>query len=344
MDKAKISERIKTLRQKYNYSYDYIAQICDTTVLEVQAWEESELVPSVKNITKLSMVFGVSIDDIVNYQESTITRLWSRWLAVGCAIINLILGVRLLNLMLYAYPVGYYTSNISGMFDGIGNPMKRTFFLIMVFNALILLLSYFDYKSYFKNKSTYYSYVVPLSFFSSGSALLFYFDGFDGYWVQFSYPVAIFSLIMGIVFYLDKRKMTQYTIKLRPEVKYFKRVAFAFSILYFTVFAYLFTNLHEVIYDMTIYPIGIIVMTFSFGYPMLPNEFYENKRNMRIYLFAPFVLMIILSIINGFFTSNQDLYIEAMVGMILIGIPLIAYFGLDIYSYFAKYSDKKPIN
>lgn len=62
-----ISMNIKYLRKKFKYTQEDIAEKIGVSRQAVAKWENGETVPDINNSLALSKLFGVTLDDLVNY-------------------------------------------------------------------------------------------------------------------------------------------------------------------------------------------------------------------------------------------------------------------------------------
>lgn len=58
----KLSEKIQSLRKKYGYSQEYLAEICNVSRQCISKWEADIALPNVDKLLILSKIFQVSID------------------------------------------------------------------------------------------------------------------------------------------------------------------------------------------------------------------------------------------------------------------------------------------
>ena len=64
-----ISKNLKSLRKKYNYTQDDIAEKLNVSRQSIAKWESGESTPDIYNCTKLAELFNVKLDDLVNHSE-----------------------------------------------------------------------------------------------------------------------------------------------------------------------------------------------------------------------------------------------------------------------------------
>jgi transcriptional regulator with XRE-family HTH domain len=73
MEKAQVNENIKFLRKKEGYTQDTFANVIGIKRSLVGAYEEGRADPRLKNLLKMSEVFGVSVDIIISKDVSKLT-------------------------------------------------------------------------------------------------------------------------------------------------------------------------------------------------------------------------------------------------------------------------------
>ena len=64
-----ISKNLKSLRKKYNYTQDDIAEKLNVSRQSIAKWESGESTPDIYNCSKLAELFNVKLDDLVNHSE-----------------------------------------------------------------------------------------------------------------------------------------------------------------------------------------------------------------------------------------------------------------------------------
>ena len=64
-----ISRNLKTLRKKYQYTQDDIAEKLNVSRQSIAKWESGESTPDIYNCIKLAELFNVKLDDLVNHSE-----------------------------------------------------------------------------------------------------------------------------------------------------------------------------------------------------------------------------------------------------------------------------------
>lgn len=64
-----ISRNLKTLRKKYQYTQDDIAQKINVSRQSIAKWESGESTPDIYNCINLSKLFNVTVDDLLNHSE-----------------------------------------------------------------------------------------------------------------------------------------------------------------------------------------------------------------------------------------------------------------------------------
>ena len=60
---------LKSLRKKYDYSQAYLAKLLNVTQQAVGMWEKSKNMPDIATILKLSRIFHVSVDYLLENTE-----------------------------------------------------------------------------------------------------------------------------------------------------------------------------------------------------------------------------------------------------------------------------------
>ena len=63
-----ISANLNTLRRQRGYSQEEVAEKIGVSRQAVAKWERGETVPDLDNTMALAELYGVSLDDLVNYQ------------------------------------------------------------------------------------------------------------------------------------------------------------------------------------------------------------------------------------------------------------------------------------
>ena len=64
-----ISENIVTLRKKYNFSQEEVAEKIGVTRQTIAKWENGESVPDVIRSNALAELFDITLDTLVNYEN-----------------------------------------------------------------------------------------------------------------------------------------------------------------------------------------------------------------------------------------------------------------------------------
>ena len=64
-----ISRNLKSLRKKYQYTQDDIAEKLNVSRQSVAKWESGESTPDIYNCIKIAKLFNVKLDDLVNHSE-----------------------------------------------------------------------------------------------------------------------------------------------------------------------------------------------------------------------------------------------------------------------------------
>ena len=67
--KNMISTNLKSLRKKYNYTQDDIAEKLNVSRQSIAKWESGESTPDIYNCISLAELFNVKLDDLVNHSE-----------------------------------------------------------------------------------------------------------------------------------------------------------------------------------------------------------------------------------------------------------------------------------
>lgn len=60
-----ISENLRILRQKNDYTFEQLAEIIDVSRQTIAKWESGETMPDIVNCVKLATLFKVSLDEFV---------------------------------------------------------------------------------------------------------------------------------------------------------------------------------------------------------------------------------------------------------------------------------------
>lgn len=61
----KLSKNLKDLRKQFGYTQAYVASFVEITCQSYQAYEWGLTVPTLQNFIKLSKLYGVSLDDLI---------------------------------------------------------------------------------------------------------------------------------------------------------------------------------------------------------------------------------------------------------------------------------------
>lgn len=64
--KSHWSENIKQLRNFFNMTQSDIARIMNTTQSTISKWENGEIEPCINDLITLSVVFGITVDELLN--------------------------------------------------------------------------------------------------------------------------------------------------------------------------------------------------------------------------------------------------------------------------------------
>lgn len=86
-----INERIKTLREQYNYSQADLAEKLQIARTSVLAWENQTSVPAMKHIIALSKLFRVSTDyllEVDNKRTLSLDGLKDEEINIICSLLN----------------------------------------------------------------------------------------------------------------------------------------------------------------------------------------------------------------------------------------------------------------
>ena len=63
-------ENLSTLRKKHGFTQEQVAEKVGVSRQAVAKWESGDTVPDIMNCVSLARLYGVSLDDLVNYEES----------------------------------------------------------------------------------------------------------------------------------------------------------------------------------------------------------------------------------------------------------------------------------
>lgn len=66
-----ISMNLKKLRKSHRYTQEEIADKVGVSRQAVAKWENGETIPDINNCIALSELYGVTLDDLVNYNEES---------------------------------------------------------------------------------------------------------------------------------------------------------------------------------------------------------------------------------------------------------------------------------
>jgi len=69
-----LSENLRTLRQRKNYTMEALAEIIGVSRQAVAKWENGESNPDIENCAKLAKLYNVSLDALVNEPLSKILQ------------------------------------------------------------------------------------------------------------------------------------------------------------------------------------------------------------------------------------------------------------------------------
>ena len=64
-----ISRNLKSIRKKYQYTQDEIAEKINVSRQSVAKWENGESNPDIESCIKLANLYNVKLDDLVNHSE-----------------------------------------------------------------------------------------------------------------------------------------------------------------------------------------------------------------------------------------------------------------------------------
>ncbi|MDV4151439.1 helix-turn-helix domain-containing protein [Clostridium sp. AL.422] len=64
-----ISKNLKSLRKRYQYTQDDIAEKLNVSRQSIAKWESGESTPDIYNCISLAELFNVKLDDLVNHSE-----------------------------------------------------------------------------------------------------------------------------------------------------------------------------------------------------------------------------------------------------------------------------------
>lgn len=67
----KLSENIRLLRKKNNYSQEYLAELIDRTREHINRIERGKETIGFPTFVKLAQIFGVSLDELAGFKKST---------------------------------------------------------------------------------------------------------------------------------------------------------------------------------------------------------------------------------------------------------------------------------
>lgn len=67
--KNMISMNLQTLRKLHSYTQEEVAERCGVSRQAVAKWESGESSPDISSCIKLSQLYNVSLDDLVNFSE-----------------------------------------------------------------------------------------------------------------------------------------------------------------------------------------------------------------------------------------------------------------------------------
>lgn len=86
-----INERIKMLREQYNYSQSDLAKKLNIARTSVLAWENQTSVPSMKHIIAMSKLFRISTDyllEVDNKRTLSLDGLSEEEISIICSLLN----------------------------------------------------------------------------------------------------------------------------------------------------------------------------------------------------------------------------------------------------------------
>lgn len=86
-----IHERIKTLREQYNYSQSDLAKKLNIARTSVLAWENQTSVPAMKHIIALAKLFRVSTDYLLEVDQKrtlSLDGLKEEEISIICGLLN----------------------------------------------------------------------------------------------------------------------------------------------------------------------------------------------------------------------------------------------------------------
>ena len=72
MNNVKIGEYLSSLRKYYKITQDELAEKLGVTRQAVSKWENGATIPDIELLMKLSELYGVSINDILNADTASI--------------------------------------------------------------------------------------------------------------------------------------------------------------------------------------------------------------------------------------------------------------------------------
>ena len=64
-----INENLKDLRKQYKFSQEEVAEAIGVSRQAVAKWENGDTMPDIMNCASLAELYGVSLDDLVNYRK-----------------------------------------------------------------------------------------------------------------------------------------------------------------------------------------------------------------------------------------------------------------------------------
>lgn len=310
MEMKKIGKRLFALREINKYSFEDIAAFCNTTVLDVTSWEDDECYPTMDSIIKLSQIYSMSTDDLL---ERYIQPRKLRNFQIVCYMLSLIMPLLLL-IPTLNNPSNNY--DVTLIFTGNFQVYKLIYLFLISMSLMYIVIQSMFVTNSFKSERSYHrtsALITCLSLFTALSFTLsvnFSSDKFE------TLPYVILSYLFISIYHLyyvktsiKKEKTVQRTRKIIAMV--YASVYFMQSLIFLIMQDSIYDGAHMMI--MMLLLLGISIST-----PLIKEHFFKDRYRSMLLVGAPFIVFGI----GVFFEVLSDGFVDAVITIIVVYIVI----------------------
>lgn len=293
-----IGNRLRSLREDKNFMKQDIAHFCNVTEFEVDAWENDESTPEIKHVLKMAMMYNVTIDSMVNSDQSKKTFSTIQLVIYGISMVNLFL------VLMHLFSGINGELPLTSMFYREYNLQKVVFLLIIVSSFTVVLVHVLHIINYLKTERLYHQIALVMNVQLAITSLSFM---VTAYFQTQYFPNAsmVFVLSFGVSishYILQKPKGNPgYT-----AIGYRKVMTYLAGVLYFG-FAMFEFLMGDSIYDSVVILLSsTVLLGLGIGTLFIPNTLFKSRKFVTIFTSAPTVIfgfVILLFLLFGSFSA-----------------------------------------